>query len=116
MPNLSRWRGSRWRGLALLLPTLLVAAAAARPAVAQADDPETPFKDVPVDLSGRLFEQVLPFDVPFLIHGDVPASTRTVEVRYIGRSRPFRVCDPALSSTPCPSGRLTCFEERRDGS
>ncbi len=131
MPNLGFSRGfsslpaglRRPAGAAALLLLAALAGglgfAGAVPAAAQADAPETPFLDVPVDLSGRLFEQVLPFDVPFLIHGDVPATTQTVEVRFIGQRRPFRVCDPALpraGQPPCPNGRLTCFEKNRDGS
>ncbi len=106
---------ARPRGLAaLLLLTALSWNAGAAPARAAADDSQTSFQDVPVDLSGRLFEQVLPFDVPFLIHGSVPGTTRRVEVRYVRRSRPFRICDPE-SSKDCPDGRFTCFESQRDG-
>jgi|GEM_PF-3334770 len=77
--------------------------------LAAADGNATAFPDVMVDLSGRLFDQTLPFDVPFTIHGAVPADTVTVKVDYIGHRRPFTV-DECDRGAP-PSCQPTCTED-----
>jgi hypothetical protein len=96
------------------------------PAAAQSG-PTTTMQDVEVDLSGRLFKSTLPFDVPFLIHGEVPLATTRVEVRYIGARRSFRVCDPEVRafqtlaagnpSSLCPvPDRVVCYAEAKRGA
>jgi hypothetical protein len=42
---------------------------------------EPDFDVVPVDLSGQMFTKVLPFDVPFIITGNLPDGVSTFEVR-----------------------------------
>lgn len=87
---------------------------------ALAADPPDTLTDVEVDLSGRLFKQVLPFDTTFLINGQVPATTQRVTVQYIGKPFNFRVVPPKPEdcSTPPPEREAPppqCFEQTRNG-
>ncbi|HWM89660.1 MAG TPA: hypothetical protein VN493_02720 [Thermoanaerobaculia bacterium] len=60
----------------------LLAICLAAPLCAQnTTDPDSGFDEVEVDLEGQLFNETLPFDVPFLLHGAVPAGAKTLEVR-----------------------------------
>ena len=60
---------------------LLLAVWLAVPAGAQnTTPPDTGFDEVQVDLEGQLFNQTLPFDVPFLLYGAVPQGAKTLEV------------------------------------
>ena len=112
---------SRRRALAAVLSSVLLGGL---PALA--DDPTPPFPDVEVDLSGRLFESVLPFDVPFLLHGAVPLTTQRVDVWYIQADRGFRVVEPRAAGCPSGDGAAVapvppapaapaCFRQRRGG-
>lgn len=108
--------GIRWSCLVSLL--LLGGAFPPRPALAQ--DPPDTLTDVEVDLSGRLFKQVLPFDTTFLIHGQVPVKTQRVTVQYIGKPFDLRVEQPKPEdcSAPRPAGEPPpppkCFRQLRN--
>jgi hypothetical protein len=60
---------------------LVLLAAAGPAAFAQAPPPTSGFAEVEVDLAGQMFTNVLPFDVPFIIYGAVPAGITELEVR-----------------------------------
>ncbi|HEX5759194.1 MAG TPA: hypothetical protein VF121_08370 [Thermoanaerobaculia bacterium] len=106
--------GARGRGLAV---ALLFCSVVAGPFPAAAQDPTSPFPDIKVDLSGRLFTNVLPFDVPFLVNGEVPLTTQRVDVRYVGHSQSFRVAEPEAVDCPPPATPVKprCFETIRGG-
>lgn len=73
---------SLWKSLGA---PLLITLAAAFPASAQTNGgttaPDTGFEEVEVDLGGQLFNEVLPFDVPFIMYGNVPQGVTTLQVR-----------------------------------
>ncbi len=66
-------------GVALLAALLAVLAPGA--AAAQEGGGGPGFEVVGVDLSARAFDRVLPFDVPFLMRGPVPAGASLIEIR-----------------------------------
>jgi hypothetical protein len=96
------------KGVLRLLPRWLAAAAAAAlltgGAAGQDAADSADYPEVEVELGGPLFKQVLPFDVPFFISGEVPAGTRCVAVRYVEHDGFFRV-EPA---EPAPGDVLPC--------
>lgn len=103
------------------LVSLLLLGGVFPPQAAFAADPPDTLTDVEVDLSGRLFKQVLPFDTTFLINGQAPVTTQRVTVQYIGKPFNFRVAPPKPGdcSTPSPEGEEPpppeCFEQTRNG-
>ena len=108
--------GIRWS----CLVSLLLLGGVFPPQSASAQNPPDTLTDVEVDLSGRLFKQVLPFDTTFLIHGEVPVTTQRVTVQYIGMPFDLRVEQPkpADCSAPRPAGEPppppTCFKQLRN--
>jgi hypothetical protein len=58
-----------------------LAASAAAQAPAGATPPDSGFDEVEADLEGQLFTETLPFDVPFIIYGQVPSGAKSVEIR-----------------------------------
>ena len=105
--------GLRRECLTILLAMVVALAVSSPPAFSADDDPpdDSDFQVVEVDLSGRLFKQVLPFDVPFQIQGTVPKTTQRVEARFIRHDGFFRV-EPGKNAGDPP----TCHqpEKKRD--
>jgi hypothetical protein len=57
--------------------------ASAQPAVTAPNADTDPIVRVTVDLAGRTFDRVLPFDVPFFIVGQAPEGTVLLSVQYV---------------------------------
>ncbi len=93
-----------------MLAVLAVVPAVGPAARAQAPPPDSGFPEVEVDLEGQLFTSVLPFDVPFIIHGAVPAGIHQLEVRcwklaVVATATGRQEVPPDLSTQPdgdCP--------------
>ncbi|MFN7962591.1 MAG: hypothetical protein U0002_15080 [Thermoanaerobaculia bacterium] len=93
---------------ALGLLALIALSGGARPARAQGGQNPPPAKDpgitsVGVNLATGSFDQVLPFDLPFEITGQVPAAFDQLSVYYAGGKRPARI-DPNAGSCRLTSG------------
>jgi hypothetical protein len=72
---------SFWKRLGASLLIVLAATFPASAQTAGTTTVDTGFQQVEVDLAGQLFNEVLPFDVPFIMHGNVPQGVTTLEVR-----------------------------------
>ncbi|MEA2604676.1 MAG: hypothetical protein QOF89_5668 [Acidobacteriota bacterium] len=95
-----RWAGLVW---ALLLPLV------ARTALGQVPPPPatSDFDVVQVDLNGQTFNRVLPFDVPFIFAGNVPAGITELQVRcwQLGTTKGTKGVKPDVVAGKEPLGK-----------
>ena len=69
---------------------------------------QSPFEEIELRLSDGIFNKTLPFDVPFILHGDVPDTATTVTA-YVSRvqptSPPNQPCSIPTSDPPTHTWR-----------
>ena len=90
----------------LLLP--LIIGVMTRAALGQAPPPAASgFDVVNVDLNGQTFDRVLPFDVPFLFAGNVPAGITELQVRcwQLGSTKGKKGVKPDVIAGQEPAGK-----------
>ncbi len=98
--------GWAWLVCGLLLPFLT--GGMTRAALGQPPPPVTSgFDVVNVDLNGQTFDRVLPFDVPFIFAGNVPAGITELQVRcwQLGSTKGTKGIKPDVVAGKEPAGK-----------